>query len=77
MEKLGFLETWKMNWGSAKATNHCGTFTCDMACYVLYIIHFPEPSLTMVPALFWVSAATPDRGTLLEYYSVNNNMHRQ
>ena len=28
MEKLFFLETWKMNWGSAKATNHCGTFTC-------------------------------------------------
>ena len=27
MEKLVFLETWKMNWGSAKATNHCGTFT--------------------------------------------------
>jgi hypothetical protein len=26
MEKLGFLETWKVNWGSAKATNHCGTF---------------------------------------------------
>ena len=26
MEKLFFLETWKMNWGSAKATNHCGTF---------------------------------------------------
>ena len=26
MEKLIFLETWKMNWGSAKATNHCGTF---------------------------------------------------
>ena len=29
MEKLIFLEIWKMNWGSAKATNHCGTFTCD------------------------------------------------
>ena len=28
MEKLGFLEIWKMNWGSAKATNHCGTFIC-------------------------------------------------
>ena len=28
MEKLAFLETWKMNWGSAKATNHCGTFIC-------------------------------------------------
>ena len=31
MEKLFFLETWKINWGrvnrSAKATNHCGTFT--------------------------------------------------
>ena len=27
MDKLVFLETWKMNWGSAKATNHCGTFT--------------------------------------------------
>ena len=26
MEKLVFLEIWKMNWGSAKATNHCGTF---------------------------------------------------
>ena len=26
MEKSIFLETWKMNWGSAKATNHCGTF---------------------------------------------------
>ena len=26
MEKLIFLEIWKMNWGSAKATNHCGTF---------------------------------------------------
>lgn len=28
MEKLIFLEIWKMNWGSAKATNHCGTFIC-------------------------------------------------
>ena len=27
MEKLVFLETWKMNWGSAKTTNHCGAFT--------------------------------------------------
>ena len=27
-EKLVFLETWKRNWGSAKATNHCGTFMC-------------------------------------------------
>ena len=28
IKKVGFLETWKMNWGSAnsKATNHCGTF---------------------------------------------------
>ena len=26
-KKLIFLEIWKMNWGSAKATNHCGTFT--------------------------------------------------
>ena len=26
MEKLGFLETWKLHWGSAKATNYCGTF---------------------------------------------------
>ena len=26
MEKLICLEIWKMNWGSAKATNHCGTF---------------------------------------------------
>ena len=32
MEKLVFLETWKMNWGSAKATNHCGTFICSSAC---------------------------------------------
>ena len=29
MEKLVFLEIWKMNRGSAKATNHCGTFTCN------------------------------------------------
>ena len=29
MEKLCFLETWKMNWGSAKATGHCGTFPCE------------------------------------------------
>ena len=27
MKKLVFLETWKINWGSAKATNHRGTFT--------------------------------------------------
>ena len=26
MEKSVFLETWKLNWGSANATNHCGTF---------------------------------------------------
>ena len=26
MEKVFFLKTWTMNWGSAKATNHCGTF---------------------------------------------------
>ena len=26
MEKLIFLEIWKMNWGSANATDHCGTF---------------------------------------------------
>ena len=26
LEKPIFLEIWKMNWGSAKATNHCGTF---------------------------------------------------
>ena len=26
MKKLVFLENWKTNWGSAKATNHCGTF---------------------------------------------------
>ena len=26
MEKLIFLEIWKLNLGSAKATNHCGTF---------------------------------------------------
>ena len=30
MEKLIFLEIWKMNWGSAKATNHCGTFKYTM-----------------------------------------------
>ena len=28
MERLAFLEICKMNWGSAKATNHCGTFSC-------------------------------------------------
>ena len=28
MENLIFLEIWKINWGSAKATNHCGTFIC-------------------------------------------------
>ena len=27
MQKMIFLEIWQMNWGSAKATNHCGTFT--------------------------------------------------
>ena len=32
MKKLVFLETWKMNWGSAKATNHCGTFKCSPEC---------------------------------------------
>ena len=26
MKKLIFFEIWKMNWESAKATNHCGTF---------------------------------------------------
>ena len=30
MEKLSFLEIWNMNWGSAKATNHCGTFMYNM-----------------------------------------------
>ena len=34
MEKLIFSETWKMNWGSAKATNHCGTLSYSrMSCY--------------------------------------------
>ena len=33
MEKLIFLETWKMSGGSAKATNHCGTFT-DSPLYI-------------------------------------------
>ena len=28
MEKLIFLEIWKVNWGSGKATNHRGTFNC-------------------------------------------------
>ena len=28
MEKLFFLAIWKMNWGSAKAINHCGIFVC-------------------------------------------------
>ena len=31
MEKLDFLETWKMNRGSANATNHCGTFIVIMS----------------------------------------------
>ena len=41
MEKLIFLEIWKMNWGSAKATNHCGTFiyTCPCVCvYMLFVM---------------------------------------
>ena len=33
MEKLIFLEIWKMNWGSAKATNHCGYQGGSMANY--------------------------------------------
>ena len=31
MEKLFFLEIWKLNWGSAKATNHRDTFMWSMA----------------------------------------------
>ena len=37
MEKLIFLEIWKMNWGSAKATNHCGTFNWIESVYTVSV----------------------------------------
>ena len=50
MEKLIFLEIWKMNWGSAKATNHCGTFIyfIDVK-YVMRVLKtyfYPDPHNT-------------------------------
>ena len=35
MEKWFSSEIWKMDWGSAKATNHCGTFMWVPLCDII------------------------------------------
>ena len=52
MEKLIFLEIWKMNWGSAKATNHCGTFKSGgKTAKHIRVTHYPILFTNEAPSL--------------------------
>ena len=70
MEKLIFLEIWKMNWGSAKATNHCGTFIrcthpglfplhCLLACMESPLCSGPIWTLASLQYAYFATAGTP------------------
>ena len=59
MEKLGFLETRKLNWGSAKATNHCGTFTCSRGVLPTSLVRVFASSSPSWPRAVFLPVAEP------------------